>query len=274
MKPEVIEANIEVHTRLAGVYNETEPQFRPENLAKVRAVLCRLRGECSGGKLLDIGCGTGFVINLARDLFDEVHGVDVTQAMLDRVDLTSGNVTLHNAPAETLPFSDCAFDMVTAYSFLHHTADYLDVVREVYRVMKPGGIFYVDQDPNKLFWDAMIGLGSVDGELLPSVVLKGRESVLSTEARIERQYGIPQELVRKAEYSKAILGGFEPRTIEAECLAIGFRKCSVKLDWFLGQAEVMHGQSFEIADHIERYLRQIAPLSDHLFKYIQLVCYK
>src|SRR5271166_6612239 len=100
----VIQANIEVHTRLAATYEQTEPHFRPENRAKVRRVLEELRGRCGGGKLLDLGCGTGFMIGLAHDLFAEVHGVDVTPAMLARVDTSPGNIFLHTTPAEQLPF--------------------------------------------------------------------------------------------------------------------------------------------------------------------------
>ncbi len=57
-------------------------------------------------------CGTGFIINLSKDLFDELHEVDVTQAMLDKVDLSSGNIILHNKLAQELPFEDESFDML------------------------------------------------------------------------------------------------------------------------------------------------------------------
>ena len=74
MSSDVIRANVEVHSRMVEVYAK-EPHFRPENQAKVRGVLADLRTRAKGGKLLDLGCGTGFIINLARDLFDEIHGV-------------------------------------------------------------------------------------------------------------------------------------------------------------------------------------------------------
>lgn len=104
MASDIVRANIAVHTRMADSYNQ-EPHFRPENQAKVRGTLEQLAERCGGGKLLDIGCGTGFIIHLAKPLFQEVHGVDVTQAMLDQVDCSGGNVQVHNSPAETLPFA-------------------------------------------------------------------------------------------------------------------------------------------------------------------------
>ena len=83
----VMRANIEVHTRMVDQYN-SEPHFRPENQAKVRKVLEELAARVGGGRLLDVGCGTGFMIHLAADLFEEIHGVDVTPAMMAKVDVS------------------------------------------------------------------------------------------------------------------------------------------------------------------------------------------
>src|SRR2546422_198473 len=94
------------------------PRRRRRLQLPCRAVLERLRQQAPGGALLDLGCGTGFIIDLARDLFDEIHGVDVTPAMLARIDLSRGNITLHNTNAERLPFDGAVFDVVTGYSFL------------------------------------------------------------------------------------------------------------------------------------------------------------
>jgi len=274
MTSRVIEANIAVHTRMAGDYERAEPHFRPENQAKVRRILEDLRRRCGGGRMLDLGCGTGFLILLARDLFDEVHGVDVTPAMLERVDTSSRNVVLHEAAAENLPLDDAAFDLVTAYSFLHHLEDYRVVLREAWRVLRPGGLFYADLEPNKLFWDAMAALAAIpDTELLPRVA-QARGSVVATDVRVERTYGIPQETFRQAEFTKAVLGGFDPRRLPQEAHDLGFRACEVRLEWYLGQAHLMHGRSFEEAERVEDYLRSAAPLTDHLFKYIRFVLTK
>ena len=138
MDQKIVDANIAVHTAMASTYASSEPHFRPENQKKVRAKLERLR-RASGPRLLDVGCGTGFIIGLARDLFAEIHGVDATPAMLERVDRSSGNITLHRGLAEALPFPDGYFDAVSAYSFIHHVSDYAEVLREMHRVLRPGG---------------------------------------------------------------------------------------------------------------------------------------
>ena len=113
---DVRDANILVHSRMAAQYNEREPHFRPENRATVRARLQALREEF-GGRLLDVGCGTGFIIDIAADLFDDVRGIDLTPAMLARVQLRS-NVQVYCGDAASLPFGAGDFDVVSAYSLL------------------------------------------------------------------------------------------------------------------------------------------------------------
>jgi ubiquinone/menaquinone biosynthesis C-methylase UbiE len=274
MSIDVIAANIEVHTRMADAYNRNEPHYRPENRAKVRAKLERMH-RFGQGRLLDLGCGTGFIIDLAKDLFEQIDGVDITQAMLDKVDVSNGNVLLHRCAAESLPFADASFDVVTAYAFLHHLEDYSKVLREAHRVLKPGGGMYVDLEPNKLFWEAMVRLERLGRDSgYSDIVLKEIESVLHTDSRVQGEFGIDKETFNRAEYTKSILGGIDPYRFSEECRGLGFRSCDIVFEWFLGQGAVMHGQSLEAAATVEAYLRRILPLSAECFKYLQFVLAK
>ncbi len=271
MLSEIVQANVLVHSLLAETYNANEPQFRPENQAKVRRNLEQLRQTAKGDRLLDVGCGTGFVINLAKDLFGEIHGVDITQAMLDQVDLSSGNITLHNTVAEHLPFADDSFDVVTAYSFLHHLEDYRPVLAEMQRVLKPGGLVYIDQEPNRQFWQAIASLEHSEPANLSDILRKEIDSVLHIDARMEAELNLEQGVFSKAEYIKSIQGGIDAREFQAIARKVGFSDCQVRFEWFLGQAAVLHGQSTAAAEAIEAHLRRISPLSDQLFKYLQFM---
>ena len=272
---EVIEANIQVHTRMAESYNRNEPHYRPENRAKVRGRLEEMRRRFGGARLLDLGCGTGFIIDLAKELFDAIDGVDITQAMLDRVDLSSGNVRLHRCVAEALPFADATFDLVSAYAFVHHLKDYSMALREALRVLKPGGGFYIDLEPNRLFWAAMVRLEQGAGASPYSdIVLREIDAVLHRDDGVQDEFGIDKEVFNRAEYTKAVLGGIDPWAFRDECLRLGFRSCDISFEWFLGQGAVMHQQSFEAAATVEAYLRRILPLSADCFKYLQFVLTK
>lgn len=275
MYSEVISANIEVHTKMIDVY-QNEPHFRPENKQKVRGVLEALHSEKTK-RLLDIGCGTGFIIDLARDLFEEIHGVDVTAAMLRKIDTTSGNITLHNMPAEKLPFTDNYFDMVTAYAFIHHVEDYRVILKEAFRVLKPGAQMYIDLEPNKLFWDLINqynALPSENKEELSEIVLKEIQSVLFTDDLVEKEFNIEKSIFQKAEYTKSILGGIEPNEFTKDAKAIGFSHCEVSFQWFLGQGNVMHNESLENAIAVERYLNKLLPASGSYFKYLRFILTK
>ncbi len=179
--------------------------------------LLRIASKTGTGRLLDIGCGAGFVIDLLRDTFDEIHGIDATRAMLDRVDTSSGNVTLHEGVAEELPFEDGTFDLVTAYSVLHHLADHRPVLAEARRVLRPGGVLYVDLEPNRAFWRA---IADVEDEYaarlgeLDEIVAREVRAVLHVEDDLRERFGIAPETFRSAEYIKSHLGGFEPSEFE------------------------------------------------------------
>lgn len=267
MTKPVLDANIEVHTRMVERYESDEPHFRPENQEKVQGRLKALRSRVPGGRLLDVGCGTGFIIHLAADSFDEIHGVDITPAMMQRVRLDRGNITLHQSPAEKMPFPDASFDAVTAYSFVDHVADQGALLREVARVLKPGGIFYADLIPNRLFWKALTPLRDYRENRLSDIVTREAQMVTDNDRQVEQKFGIAADLFRRAEPGKEE-GGIDPAAFRKAALAAGFSACEVTFDWFLGQGAVMHGQSFADAAVVEAYLRRVAPLADHLFKYV------
>lgn len=268
---ETIRANIEVHTRMADRYAIDEPHFRPENRAKVRAVLETLAARAGGGRLLDVGCGTGFIIDMAKDLFSSIDGIDVTPAMLEQVDVSSGNVVVHEGRAEALPFANASFDMASSYAFMHHVEDHRAILREVARVLRPGGLFYIDLEPNKLFWQQMVELER-RGEAYSDIVSREVQSVLHTDEAVEGDFGISAETFRNAEPIKSVLGGFDPYQFRRDAIECGFSDCEITLDWFLGQGAILHGQSAADMHVVEAYLRRALPTTAHLFKYIRFVC--
>jgi ubiquinone/menaquinone biosynthesis C-methylase UbiE len=272
----IVEANIIVHSAMASTYNTNEPHYRPENRAKVRNKLLQLK-QPHMKTMVDIGCGTGFLIDLAKDLFESIDGVDITQAMLDLVDVSSGNIKLHNSTAEKLPFADNSFDFAGSYAFLHHLEDYSKVLAEAARVLKPGGLYYVDLEPNRLFWAAMTDLEARPANHqadYSAIVKREIDSVLHTDERVEGEFGISADVFNNAEYTKSILGGIDPYEFEKQALAAGFSKCNIRFDWYLGQGKVLHQQSAADAAVVENFLREVLPTSSHLFKYIEFVLVK
>lgn len=270
---EVIAANIAVHSAMAQTYNEREPHFRPENQQSVRKVLEAMSKATGRGKLLDLGCGTGFIINLAKDLYDTIDGVDITQAMLERVDTSSGNITLHNRPCENLPFADATFDAATAYSFLDHLADYSLVLKEAFRVLRPGGLMYADLLPNKRFWDEVSSIAERKGAAgIDSAQVKREVTMLTSQHEmVEREYAVDAQAFLTAEPWKTGTRGISAEDFSRIANEIGFAKVDISFQWYLGQGDVLHGQGAREAQLVEDYLRSVAPMSEPLFKYLRVV---
>lgn len=269
---QVLDANVSVHTALADKYNAVEPHFRPENQRKVRARLAEARARAPGGRLLDIGCGTGFIIHLAAQdgLFDDIHGVDITPAMMAQVRRDLGRISLHEARAESLPFPDASFDAVSAYSFLDHVLDPGRVFAEVARVLKPGGIFYGDLIPSRRYWQALTTMETGPETELSDIVRRELAMVTENAKQVQSCFGIDEAVFIAAEPGKAE-GGIEPLEFDRLLALAGFARRELQFDWFLGQGPVMHQQSFDAAATIDAYLRRVAPLADHLYKYFHLM---
>ncbi|RKF06521.1 class I SAM-dependent methyltransferase [Oceaniradius stylonematis] len=270
---DVIDANIAVHSALAETYNTDEPHFRPENKAKVSKRLAELQAMTGGDRLLDLGCGTGFIIDLARPYFNEIHGIDITPAMLSQVDADGHDITIHQGQVEQLPFDDGSFDAASAYSFLDHLEDTSKMVAEAARVLRPGGALYIDLVPNRFYW-TRIGDATLHPQFeLSAFARREFDMVTENDKRIEEKYGVDATTFRKAEPAKEARG-VDPFAFKEVALANGFAGCDIRFDWFLGNAKVLHQQSVEDAAIIDRYLQESLPYSLDLFKYVWFVLKK
>ena len=99
--------------------------------------------QFSGKHLLEVGCGMGTdLLQFARG-GAKVTGVDLTPRSIE---LSRRHLALYGqtgefalADCETLPFADQSFDVAYSNGVLHHTADTAGAVREIHRVLRPGG---------------------------------------------------------------------------------------------------------------------------------------
>jgi ubiquinone/menaquinone biosynthesis C-methylase UbiE len=273
MNEKVIQANIDVHTRLAADYNKSEPHFREENIAKITERFARIAVETKANRQLDLGCGTGFMINIGKQFVKEIVGVDVTQAMLDQID-HSGGVKIKLVLGDTGSYVDEAgcFDIVTAYSFLHHLFDIKPTLKTAYDSLREGGVFYGDLEPNAAYWEAIGTIGR--SEMNDSIIAREIEQVTYKDEDIEKQFGVDTETFNYAEYNKNIAGGFHETQLRDDLFATGFSRIEIFHQWFLGEGFLINDESmmkeerFRSAAVMSRILQRVMPLSRHLFKYI------
>ena len=99
--------------------------------------------ETKNLRVLEIGCGLGTDGAQFAKAGADYTGVDLTDAAVElaqkRFELFGLPGTFRTADAERLDFPDDSFDIVYSHGVLHHTPDTAGAVKEVHRVLKPGG---------------------------------------------------------------------------------------------------------------------------------------
>src|SRR5437016_846108 len=96
-----------------------------------------------GLRVLEIGCGMGIDGAQFAKTGAEYTGVDLTDAAIElarkRFEVAGLRGEFRVADAENLDFTDGSFDLIYSHGVLHHTPDTARTVREIHRVLKPGG---------------------------------------------------------------------------------------------------------------------------------------
>ncbi|TRX75722.1 class I SAM-dependent methyltransferase [Pseudomonas mangiferae] len=124
----------------AQAYLNSAVHAQGEEFAQLQA---RVAGR-TDARVLDLGCGAGHVGFHVAASVAEVVAYDLSQQMLDVVARTAAERGLDNlrtvpGAAERLPFDDASFDFVFSRYSAHHWSDLGQALREVRRVLKPGG---------------------------------------------------------------------------------------------------------------------------------------
>ena len=93
--------------------------------------------------VLDVGCGTGRLLRRAYRYWPEAQliGVDPAQGMIEQAKLLTPNATFYTAMAETLPLQDNSVDLAISTISFHHWQNQAAGIREITRVLRPGGYF-------------------------------------------------------------------------------------------------------------------------------------
>jgi ubiquinone/menaquinone biosynthesis C-methylase UbiE len=146
---------VTVHQEQAGLFESRYEQFERDpyfdsfaySRRKLEQVLTHyLDALPNGARLLDVGCGTGNLLERLGGRF-ECAGCDPAEEMLQRARARNPGVDLRVAPAEELPFEDGCFDAVLCIEVMRYLADPRPALRELVRVLRPGGLALVTFAP-------------------------------------------------------------------------------------------------------------------------------
>jgi ubiquinone/menaquinone biosynthesis C-methylase UbiE len=161
-----------------------------------------LKNLLEGAQILDVGCGTGEYVSRANMLGFRACGVEPAEAMRNMAIEKNPGAIILDGSATRLPFPDGTFDLVICIEVLRylHRADGRQALREMARVLKPGGQMFL----------TMVNKYALDGFFIDYHLRKllrgGRISVTAPHC----EFVTPAELdveIRNAGFSRAVYRG-------------------------------------------------------------------
>jgi SAM-dependent methyltransferase len=163
-----VDINRQRHDDVALVYDGRHPEIHnaTEQRRLQRALTDALAAlRTPNLRSLDFGSGTGNLTSKLLAAGREAWAADVSAGMLETLrarfadDSRSGRLRTQLLTGEfPLPFPNEHFGFVTSYSVLHHVPDYLGAVRELARVVAPGGVLFIDHEHNDEHWRSPLGV--------------------------------------------------------------------------------------------------------------------
>jgi len=107
-----------------------------------------------GGKVLEIGCGSGYGTKLINKYFkpEEIYGIDLDEKMIKLANKNkSPNASFKVGEATKLDFKDNSLDGIFVFVVLHHIPNWKEALDEFYRVLKKGGQIFIEDTSLETF---------------------------------------------------------------------------------------------------------------------------
>jgi SAM-dependent methyltransferase len=164
-----------------------------------KEILRLIREHQKSGRLLDVGCAYGFLVDEASKHF-ESYGIDVSGfAVRKSREHCKGSVL--RASAGRLPFMDESFDVITLVDTLEHVPDFNNCLKDVVRALKKGGVLLL-QLPNPLVWAHVCARFGLDDKThVNNFGLQQWQGVLlENKIRVEKCFGFISFAFKKARF--------------------------------------------------------------------------
>lgn len=115
--------------------------------------------------VLDLGCGTGFFSDILASRYERVIALDLSKDMLAYTkEQRNKQIRLVNANAMSLPFTDNSMDVIYSNLVIQWCQPLSDLLKELHRVLKPGGLFIVSTLIDGTLHELKSAWGQVDDE--------------------------------------------------------------------------------------------------------------
>jgi SAM-dependent methyltransferase len=212
---EIVRANILYHDQLAESYDGRIEQFEPRVVAEMDRLLedrvFRHLPRDGEARMLDLGCGTGYLEQFLAHRSKHVTAVDVAPGMLAVARRKFPTVNFVECEASLFDIGVEAWDLVCENALLHHIKSWEPVLERMMAGVKPGGFLVLGYEPNAVAFRL----------LAPVRRLYRRVFAERRVAEVNEALGT-DELEAIAEYHQFFGYGLHPRQVAARVRAAGF----------------------------------------------------
>jgi len=175
--------------------------------------------DFAGARLLEVGCGMGTdLLQFARG-GAKVTGVDLTPRSIEisrqHLEVCGERGDFAITDGESLPFADESFDVVYSNGVLHHTPDTAGAVREVHRVVRPGGqarVMLYHRGSATYWGNIILRYGVLHGELLKH----SPEDIMSKYVEFNESGGRPLVKVYSRRQARQLFSMFREVKVQVE----------------------------------------------------------
>ena len=134
------------YDQIATQYNQRYPDSQTWERGQA---LLDLAKQVKAKTILEAGSGTGFWLNLLNQPGAALYGLDYSMGMLRQAQRQPAPLRLARGTATRLPLQSGTFDLIYCVDAVHHFGDHQAFIREVFRLLKPGGaLAVIGHDPH------------------------------------------------------------------------------------------------------------------------------